>query len=34
MDVLKRGAEARDVTIRCYLLSQAIDAALDQVENA
>lgn len=32
MDVLKNGAEACDVTIRCYLLSQAIAAALDEVE--
>lgn len=30
--VFKRGAEACDVTIRCYLLSQAIAAALDEVE--
>lgn len=32
MDVLNDGAEACDVTIRCYLLSQAISAALDEVE--
>lgn len=32
MDVLKSGAEACDVTIRCYLLPQAIAAALDEVE--
>ncbi len=32
MDVLKDGAEACDVTIRCYLLPQAISAALDEVE--
>lgn len=35
MDVLKdgaEGAEACDVTIRCYLLAQAIAAALDEVE--
>ena len=32
MDVLKDGAEACDVTIRCYLLAQAITAALDEVE--
>ena len=32
MDVLKDGAEACDVTIRCYLLAQAIAAALDEVE--
>ena len=30
--VFKRGAEFCDVTIRCYLLSQAIAAALDEVE--
>ena len=29
VDVLRQGAEACDVTIRCYLLSQAISAALD-----
>ena len=34
MDVLKEGAEACDVTIRCYLLPQAIAAALDELENA
>lgn len=32
MDVLRNGAEACDVTIRCYLLGQAIAAALDEVE--
>ena len=32
MDVLKDGAEACDVAIRCYLLPQAISAALDEVE--
>lgn len=32
MDVLKDDAEACDVTIRCYLLPQAIAAALDEVE--
>ena len=31
-EVVKQGAEACDVTIRCYLLSQAIAAALDEVE--
>lgn len=31
-DILKQGAEACDVTIRCYLLSQAIAAALDELE--
>ena len=29
--LLKNGAEACDVTIRCYLLSQAIEAALDEL---
>lgn len=32
VDVLRWGAEAMDVTIRCYLLSQAISAALDALE--
>ncbi len=31
-DILKEGAEACDVTIRCYLLGQAISAALDELE--
>lgn len=31
-DVLKEGAEAMDVTIRCYLLGQAITAVLDDLE--
>ena len=31
-DVLKQGAEAMDVTIRCYLLGQAISEALDELE--
>ena len=31
-DVLKQGAEAMDVTIRCYLLGQAIADALDELE--
>lgn len=31
-DVLEQGPEACDVTIRCYLLYQAIDAALDELE--
>ena len=30
-DVLKQGAEAMDVTIRCYLLGQAIAEALDEM---
>lgn len=32
MDVLKDGAEACDVTIRCYLLWWGIDKALDDLE--
>ena len=31
-EAVKRGAEFCDVTIRCYLLSQAIAAALDELE--
>jgi hypothetical protein len=31
-DFLEKGAEACDVTIRCYLLGQAISEALDEVE--
>lgn len=31
-DILRQGAEACDVTIRCYLLGQAIGAALDELE--
>ena len=31
-DVLERGAEAMDATIRCYLLEQAIAEALDELE--
>ena len=31
-DLLKDGAEACDVTIRCYLLPQAISAVLDEME--
>lgn len=31
-NVLKDGAEACDVTIRCYLLSRAISEALDELE--
>lgn len=31
-DVLKEGAEAMDVTIRCYLLWQAIAEVLDDLE--
>lgn len=32
MNYLGRGAEACDVTIRCYLLGQAISKALDEIE--
>ena len=32
-DSLKQGAEALDVTIRCYLLGQAIAEALDELED-
>lgn len=32
-DILKDGAEACDVTIRCYLLGQAISAALEEIED-
>lgn len=31
-DVLKQGAEAMDVTIRCYLLGECLNAALDELE--
>lgn len=31
-DVIEQGAEAMDVTIRCYLLGQAIAEALDELE--
>lgn len=31
-DILKQGAEALDVTIRCYLLGAAIAEALDELE--
>lgn len=31
-NVLRQGPEAADVTIRCYLLSQAISAVLDEIE--
>ena len=31
-DVLKKGAEAMDVTIRCYLLGQAIAKVLDDLD--
>lgn len=29
---LEKGAEACDVTIRCYLLGQAISEVLDEIE--
>lgn len=32
-DILRNGPEAIDVSIRCYLLGQAIDAALDQLDD-
>lgn len=32
LDILKDGAEAADVTIRCYLLSEAIAEALEEIE--
>ena len=32
MDIMKSGAEACDVPIRCYLLGGAISAALDELE--
>lgn len=32
--IMENGAEACDVTIRCYLLPQAIAAAIDEILNA
>lgn len=32
IDILRQGAEACDVTIRCYLLGQAISEVLDEME--
>ena len=32
IDALEQGAEAMDVTIRCYLLGRAIAEALDELE--
>lgn len=32
MDVLSKGAEACDVTIRCYLLGEALDTVLDEID--
>lgn len=34
MDILKDGAEACDVTIRCYLLSECISSVLDELEES
>ena len=34
MDILKSGAEACDVTIRCYLLGQAIAETLEELQNS
>lgn len=31
-DILKKGAEAADVTIRCYLVSQELSEVLDSME--
>lgn len=31
LDYLEKGAEACDVTIRCYLLGQAISTVLDEI---
>ena len=31
-DILEAGAEVMDVTIRCYLLAQAISEILDEIE--
>ena len=31
-DVLKEGAEAMDVTIRCYLLNESISSVLDDLQ--
>lgn len=31
-DILRQGAEACDVTIRCYLLGECLGAALDELE--
>ena len=31
-EAVKQGAEYCDVTIRCYLLGQAISAAIDELE--
>ena len=31
-ELIKRGAESCDVAIRCYMLAQAIDEAIDELE--
>lgn len=33
VDVLEKGAEWCDVTIRCYLLNRAIDEVVDEFED-
>ena len=33
LSYLEKGAEACDVTIRCYLLAQALSEALEELEN-
>lgn len=33
LSYLEKGAEACDVTIRCYLLGQALSEALEELEN-
>lgn len=33
-DILRQGAEACDVTIRCYLLGECLSAALDELEES
>ena len=32
IDILEKGAEWCDVTIRCYLLGEALQTALDEIE--
>ena len=34
IDILKAGAEACDVTIRCYLLGECVAVALDELEES
>ena len=31
LDILKKGAEACDVTIRCYLLSECLSEVVDEL---